>query len=304
LIPTGDTVLPGCEDMVTPMEFHLKGQRLGLDRPLLMGIVNVTPDSFFDGGRFCDPHRAVAHALRLVEEGADLLDIGAESTRPGALPVDVQEERRRLVPVVAAVAKAVSVPISVDTSKSEVARAAIDAGAIMVNDVTALRGDSTMVDVVAQAGTGLVLMHMQGTPDTMQHAPRYDDVVGEVAQFLAERIRFAIDHGVAKDRIVVDPGIGFGKTLGHNLDLLANLRVFTELGYPLLVGPSRKGFIGQLTDQSVEARGWGTAGVVALAVEQGANILRVHDVGPMKDVAKVAVAIARRISAGVREQHA
>jgi dihydropteroate synthase len=242
--------------------------------------------------------------LRLVEDGADLLDIGAESTRPGALPVDVQEERRRLVPVVAAVAKAVSVPISVDTSKSEVARAAIDAGAIMVNDVTALRGDSAMVDVVAQAGAGLVLMHMQGTPDTMQHAPRYDDVVGEVAQFLAERIRFAIDHGVAKDRIVVDPGIGFGKTLGHNLDLLANLRVFTELGYPLLLGPSRKGFIGQLTDQSVEARGWGTAGVVALAVEQGANILRVHDVGPMKDVAKVAVAIARRISAGVREQHA
>jgi dihydropteroate synthase len=290
--------------MVTPMEFQFKGQRLGLDRPLLMGIVNVTPDSFFDGGRFCDPHRAVAHALRLVEEGADLLDIGAESTRPGALPVDVQEERRRLVPVVAAVAKAVSVPISVDTSKAEVARAAIDAGAIMVNDVTALRGDSAMVDVVAQAGAGLVLMHMQGTPDTMQHAPRYDDVVGEVAQFLAERVRFAIDHGVAKDRIVVDPGIGFGKTLGHNLDLLANLRVFTELGYPLLVGPSRKGFIGQLTDQSVEERGWGTAGVVALAVEQGANILRVHDVGPMKDVAKVAVAIARRISAGVREQHA
>ena len=304
MIPTGDTVLPGCEDMVTPMEFHLKGQRLGLDRPLLMGIVNVTPDSFFDGDRFCDPQRAVAHALRLVEEGADLLDIGAESTRPGALPVDEQEERRRLVPVVAAVAKAVSVPISVDTSKAEVAKAAIDAGAIMVNDVTALRGDSAMVGVVAQAGVALVLMHMQGTPDIMQHAPRYDDVVGEVAQFLAERVRYAIDQGVARDRIVVDPGIGFGKTLGHNLDLLANLHVFAELGYPLLVGPSRKGFIGQLTDQSVEARGWGTAGVVALAVEQGANILRVHDVGPMKDVAKVAVAIARRISAGVREQHA
>jgi len=290
--------------MVTPMEFQLKGQRLRLERPLLMGIVNVTPDSFFDGGRFCDPQRAVAHALRLVEEGADLLDIGAESTRPGALPVDEQEERRRLVPVVAAVAKAVSVPISVDTSKAEVAKAAIDAGAIMVNDVTALRGDSAMVGVVAQAGVALVLMHMQGTPDIMQHAPQYDDVVGEVAQFLAERVRYAIDQGVARDRIVVDPGIGFGKTLGHNLDLLANLRVFAELGYPLLVGPSRKGFIGQLTDQSVEARGWGTAGVVALAVEQGANILRVHDVGPMKDVAKVAVAIARRISAGVREQHA
>ena len=297
-------MLPCCEDMVTPMEFQLKGQRLRLERPLLMGIVNVTPDSFFDGGRFCDPQRAVAHALRLVEEGADLLDIGAESTRPGALPVDEQEERRRLVPVVAAVAKAVSVPISVDTSKAEVAKAAIDAGAIMVNDVTALRGDSAMVGVVAQAGVALVLMHMQGTPDIMQHAPRYDDVVGEVAQFLAERVRYAIDQGVARDRIVVDPGIGFGKTLGHNLDLLANLRVFAELGYPVLVGPSRKGFIGQLTDQSVEARGWGTAGVVALAVEQGANILRVHDVGPMKDVAKVAVAIARRISAGVREQHA
>jgi len=290
--------------MVTPMEFQLRGQRFRLERPLLMGIVNVTPDSFFDGGQFCDPQRAVAHALRLVEEGADLLDIGAESTRPGALPVDEQEERRRLVPVVAAVAKAVSVPISVDTSKAEVAKAAIDAGAIMVNDVTALRGDSAMVGVVAQAGVALVLMHMQGTPDIMQHAPRYDDVVGEVAQFLAERVRYAIDQGVARDRIVVDPGIGFGKTLGHNLDLLANLRVFAELGYPLLVGPSRKGFIGQLTDQSVEARGWGTAGVVALAVEQGANILRVHDVGPMKDVAKVAVAIARRISAGVREQHA
>ena len=304
MIPTGDTVLPCCEDMVTPMEFQLKGQRLRLERPLLMGIVNVTPDSFFDGGRFCDPQRAVAHALRLVEEGADLLDIGAESTRPGALPVDEQEERRRLVPVVAAVAKAVSVPISVDTSKAEVAKAAIDAGAIMVNDVTALRGDSAMVGVVAQAGVALVLMHMQGTPDIMQHAPRYDDVVGEVAQFLAERVRYAIDQGVARDRIVVDPGIGFGKTLGHNLDLLANLRVFAELGYPVLVGPSRKGFIGQLTDQSVEARGWGTAGVVALAVEQGANILRVHDVGPMKDVAKVAGAIARRISAGVREQHA
>ena len=304
MIPTGDTVLPCCEDMVTPMEFQLKGQRFRLERPLLMGIVNVTPDSFFDGGRFCDPQRAVAHALRLVEEGADLLDIGAESTRPGALPVDEQEERRRLVPVVAAVAKAVSVPISVDTSKAEVAKAAVDAGAIMVNDVTALRGDSAMVGVVAQAGVALVLMHMQGTPDIMQHAPRYDDVVGEVAQFLAERVRYAIDQGVARDRIVVDPGIGFGKTLGHNLDLLANLHVFAELGYPLLVGPSRKGFIGQLTDQSVEARGWGTAGVVALAVEQGANILRVHDVGPMKDVAKVAVAIARRISAGVREQHA
>jgi dihydropteroate synthase len=286
------------------MDFQVKGQRLALDRPLLMGIINVTPDSFSDGGRFYDPQRAVEHAIRLVGEGADLLDIGAESTRPGAQPVDEQEERRRLIPVVAAVAKAVSVPVSVDTSKAEVAKAAIDAGAVMVNDVTALRGDSAMVEIVAKAGAGLALMHMQGSPQTMQHAPQYDDVIGEVARFLAARARFAIERGVARNRIVLDPGIGFGKTLTHNLDLLANLHVLKELGYPLLVGPSRKGFIGQLTRQSVEARGWGTAAVVALAVEQGANILRVHDVAPMKDVANVAAALAERVSTGMRAQHA
>jgi dihydropteroate synthase len=290
--------------MAKTMELQLKGQRLELDRPFLMGIVNVTPDSFFDGGRYCDPQRAVEHAVRLVGEGADFLDIGAESTRPGALPVEEREERRRLIPAVAAVAKAVSVPLSVDTSKAEVARAAIDAGAVMVNDVTALRGDRAMVEVVAETGAGLALMHMQGTPQTMQQAPHYDDVVGEVARFLGERARFAIEHGVAKNRIVLDPGIGFGKTLRHNLDLLANLHLLTELGYPVLVGPSRKGFIGQLTQQSVEGREWGTAAVVALAIGQGAAILRVHDVGQMKDVANVAMAIARRMSAGVRPQHA
>lgn len=290
--------------MGTSMDFQVKGQRLALDRPLLMGIINVTPDSFSDGGRFFDPQRAVEHAIRLVGEGADLLDIGAESTRPGAQPVDEQEERRRLIPVVAAVAKAVSVPISVDTSKAEVAKAAIDAGAVMVNDVTALRGDSAMVEIVAKAGAGLALMHMQGSPQTMQHTPQYDDVIGEVARFLAARARFAIERGVARNRIVLDPGIGFGKTLTHNLDLLANLHVLKELGYPLLVGPSRKGFIGQLTRQSVEARGWGTAAVVALAVEQGANILRVHDVAPMKDVVNVAAALAERVSTGMRAQHA
>ena len=275
-----------------------------LGRPLVMGIVNVTPDSFFDGGRFCEPERAVLHALRLVEEGADLLDIGAESTRPGAHPVDACEERRRLIPVVKAIAKAVSVPISVDTSKAEIARAAIDEGAVMINDVTGLRGDEAMVDVVADTDAALVLMHMQGTPETMQHAPHYDDVVREVAQFLVDRAHFAIERGVSKDRIVVDPGIGFGKSLSDNLDLLANLHVFAELGFPLLIGPSRKGFIGQLTQQSVEGRAWGTAGVVALAVEQGANIVRLHDVGPMKDVIKVADAIARRTSPARREQHA
>lgn len=286
------------------MELNFLERRLSLDRPLLMGIVNVTPDSFFDGGRFDDPRLAVEHGRRLVEEGADLLDIGAESTRPGSVPIDQEEEQRRLLPVVTALAQAVSVPISVDTSKAAVARAAIKAGAVMVNDVTALRGDPAMVDVVAQTGVALVLMHMQGTPQTMQQAPAYRDVVEEVADFLAERARFAMERGVAQSRIVLDPGIGFGKVLTHNLDLLAHLRMLTTLGFPVLVGPSRKGFIGQLTKQSVEARAWGTAGVVALAVEQGASILRVHDVAAMRDVVHVAAAISGRMPASLREQHA
>ena len=269
-----------------------------------MGIVNVTPDSFFDGGRFDHPRLALEHGRRLVEEGADLLDIGAESTRPGSLPIDEEEELRRLIPVVTALAQAVSVPVSVDTSKAAVARAAIKAGAVMVNDVTALRGDPDMVEVVAQTGVALVLMHMQGTPQTMQQAPTYEDVVEEVADFLAGRARFAMERGVEQSRIVLDPGIGFGKVLTHNLDLLAHLRMFTTLGFPVLVGPSRKGFIGQLTKQTVEARAWGTAGVVALAVEQGANILRVHDVAAMRDVVNVAAAISGRMPASLREQHA
>ena len=287
------------------MEFLAKGQTISFsDRPLLMGIVNVTPDSFFDGGRFLDPQAAVAHAWRLVEEGADLLDIGAESTRPASVPVEETEERRRLIPVVTAVAKAVSVPISVDTSKAVVAKAAIDAGAVMVNDVTALRGDPAMVDAIVVSGVGVVLMHMQGTPQTMQKAPQYHDVVEEVEDFLAERVRFALERGVAKNQIMLDPGIGFGKTLVHNLDLLAQLRTFTRLGFPLLVGPSRKGFIGELVEQSVQDRAWGTAGAIALAVEQGAHVLRVHDVAGMKDVVKVAAAISRRIPSPLREQHA
>ena len=304
MIPTADTVRPRGKLVGVPMDLQVKDRRVALDHPLIMGIVNVTPDSFFDGGRFCDPQQAVAHAVQLVEEGADLLDIGAESTRPGALPVDEEEEHRRLIPVVAAVAKAVSVPISVDTSKAAVARAAIDAGAVMINDVTALRGETTMVEVVAKTGAGLVLMHMQGTPETMQRSPHYDDVIEDITRFLAERARFAMDRGVAHERIVLDPGIGFGKTLIHNVDLLANLDAFLQLGFPLLVGPSRKGFIGQLTRQSPEGRAWGTAGMVALAVEHGANILRVHDVAPMKDVVTVADAIARRMLPTGREQHA
>jgi dihydropteroate synthase len=264
----------------------------------------VTPDSFSDGGRYFDSEVAVAHAVQLVEEGADMLDIGAESTRPGAVPVEATEERRRLIPVVRAIAKAVAVPISIDTSKASVAKAAINEGAVIVNDVTGLRGDPAMVDLIAQTGAGIVLMHMQGTPQTMQQAPEYQDVVEDVAAFLSERAQYAIGRGIAQSQIIIDPGIGFGKVLVQNLDLLGQLSRFIQLGYPLLIGPSRKSFIGQLTGQPVEDRAWGTAAAVAIAVEQGAHILRVHDVRAMRDVVEVAAAITRRKKSSLKEQHA
>jgi len=274
------------------------------DRPLIMGVVNVTPDSFFDGGRYIDTEAAVAHAVRLVEEGADLLDIGAESTRPGADAVNEEEERRRAIPVVTAVAKAVTVPISIDTSKVSVARAALDAGAVLVNDVTALRGDPAMVDVVTQTGAGIVLMHMNGTPRSMQQAPHYDDVVGEILEFFEDRIHFAMSHGIARRQIILDPGIGFGKLLEHNLALLAQLRRFTLFECPVLVGVSQKGFLGQLLDRPVQERQWGTAAAVAMAVDRGAGILRVHDVRAMKDVVQVAAAINLQTMISMKAQHA
>jgi dihydropteroate synthase len=287
------------------MDIHARQDVIRLaGRPLLLGILNVTPDSFSDGGLYFDPEAAVAHAVQLVEEGADILDIGAESTRPGAVPVEATEELRRLIPVVRAIAKAVAVPISIDTSKASVAKAAMDEGAVIVNDVTGLRGDPAMVDLIAQTGAGIVLMHMQGSPQTMQQAPEYQDVVEDVAVFLSERTQYAIERGVAQSQIILDPGIGFGKVLVQNLDLLGQLPRFIQLGYPLLIGPSRKSFIGQLTGQPVEDRGWGTAAAVAIAVEQGAHILRVHDVGAMRDVVKVAAAITCRKTSSLREQHA
>ncbi|MDH4186530.1 MAG: dihydropteroate synthase [Nitrospira sp.] len=273
-------------------------------RPLLMGVVNVTPDSFSDGGRYLDLDTAVAHAIRLVDEGADLLDIGAESTRPGAAPVEETEELRRAIPVVAAVAKAVTVPISIDTSKASVAQAAIDAGALIVNDVTALQSDPEMVRVIARTGAGIVLMHMQGTPGTMQLAPSYKDVVGDISAFFEERIRFALAHGIEQRQIVLDPGIGFGKLLLHNLTLLAQLHRFDYLGCPLLVGVSRKSFLGQLVDRPVQERQWATAAAVAMAVERGAGILRVHDVREMKEVMQVTVAINRETSVSRKANHA
>jgi dihydropteroate synthase len=278
------------------IEFH--------ERPLLMGVVNVTPDSFFDGGRYLDTEAAVAHAIRLVEEGADLLDVGAESTRPGADVVNEVEERRRAIPVVAAIARAVTVPISIDTSKAAVAREALDAGAVLVNDVTALRGDPAMVDVVARTGAGVVLMHMHGTPRTMQQVPCYDDVVGEISEFFEERIRFAMAHGIARRQIILDPGIGFGKLLVHNLTLLAQLHSFERFECPLLVGVSQKSFLGQIVDRPVQERQWATAAAVAMAVDRGAGILRIHDVRAMKDVVQVTAAISLQTTVSMKALHA
>lgn len=287
------------------MILHAKDRTLELsERPVVMGVVNVTPDSFFDGGRYAKPDAAIRHALRLAEEGADLLDIGAESTRPGAESIDEGEERRRLMPVVSAVAKAVRIPISVDTMKSTVAGAALEAGAVIVNDVSALRADPAMAELVATTGAGVVLMHMQGIPKTMQIAPAYDNVVGEIAEFFRERIRFCRERGIGEDQIVLDPGIGFGKLLLHNLTLLGQLETFVQFGRPILVGVSMKAFIGQVLGRPVEERSWGTAAAVALAVSNGARILRVHDVAAMKEVVTVAAAITRYIGASPRVQHA
>lgn len=261
-----------------------------------MGIVNVTDDSFYDGGRYLDSERAIAHAIELLEQGADILDIGAESSRPGAHPVKEEDELARVVPVVAELARRTTVPISVDTTKSRVAQAALDAGASIVNDVSALRDDTAMASVVARSGAGVVLMHMQGTPQTMQTAPTYGEVVAEVAQFFKERIRVAMEAGIAQMNIVLDPGIGFGKLLGHNLELLNRLPELAMLDRPLLVGVSRKAFIGQLVGRSAEYREWGTAAAVAVAVDRGARVLRVHDVGMMADVVKVAAAIGAATS--------
>jgi len=283
--------------------FLAKGRPIDCrQRPLVMGIVNVTPDSFYDGGRYVDVGQAVAHARQLVEQGADLLDIGAESTRPGASAVTEQEELTRVVPVVAELARHVTVPISVDTTKSAVARAALDAGASIINDVSALRWDGEMASVIAESGAAVVLMHMQGTPETMQRAPQYQDVVAEVAGFLAERMQAAIDAGIPKMNIVIDPGFGFGKLLEHNLALLDRLSEFASLSRPLLVGLSRKSCIGELVGQPPEHREWGTAAAVAIAVDRGAGILRVHDVASMVDVVTVAGAVRSRIS-GMRQEH-
>ncbi len=257
----------------------------------VMGIVNVTPDSFSDGGRYLDADAAIAHGLELAAQGAAIIDVGGESTRPGAEPVTETEELRRVVPVIEALRAALpDTRISVDTCKAAVARAALDAGAEIVNDVTALRGDPEMAALVAERGVTVCLMHMQGEPRTMQDDPHYDDVVGEVAQFLAERLAAAVAAGVAAERVILDPGIGFGKTVDHNLELLHRLDELVALGRPLLIGTSRKSFLGRLTGREVDDRLAGTIATNVIAFERGARIFRVHDVGSVHDALTVAAA--------------
>lgn len=258
--------------------------------PQIMGVVNVTPDSFSDGGLFLEPEAAIAHGEQLVRDGAEILDVGGESTRPGAEEVGVEEELARTEPVVADL-EGMGYTVSIDTSKVAVAEAALAVGAEIVNDVTALRGDGEMAALCAERSATVVLMHMPGSPKTMQDEPRYDDVVAEVKAFLAERIEAAVAAGIAEEKIWVDPGIGFGKTLEHNLELLRGLGELRELGRPLAIGASRKSFIGKIDGSAVEERIGGSIATAVLAAADGADVLRVHDVAETAQALRVAEAI-------------
>jgi dihydropteroate synthase len=275
------------------MMWQLRDRTLDLGRrPQVMGIVNVTPDSFSDGGQHFTPAAAVAHGLTLVQQGADILDIGGESTRPGAAPVHPDEEERRVLPVVRALAEQTTVPLSIDTSKAVVARACLKAGAHIINDVTALRGDPGMAPTVRDHGAGVILMHMQGTPQTMQQDPRYEDVVAEVGRFLEERLQAAADLGIAEGQVALDPGIGFGKTGTHNLQLLARLEGFQRFGRPVCLGVSRKGFLGKRLGRPVERRLAGSLAAVCYALGRKAvQVVRVHDVEETFDAIQVYAAI-------------
>jgi dihydropteroate synthase len=259
-----------------------------VDAFALMGVVNVTPDSFSDGGRYLDPAVAIAHGRRLLDEGADLVDVGGESTRPGARPVDAAEERERVIPVVAGLAP--HGKVSIDTTKLDVARAAVAAGATYVNDVSAFRFEPDLAGFVAEAGVNCCLMHMRGEPRTMLDEPRYDDVVDDVRAHLEERLAFAVAEGVPEERIDLDPGIGFGKTVEHNLELLRRLDEIVAIGRPVVVGTSRKSFLGRLTGREVDDRLPGTLATNVIALARGARVFRVHDVAPVRDALTVAAA--------------
>ena len=262
---------------------------LNLSRPLVMGVVNITPDSFSDGGKFLAANAAIDHGLQLIEEGADILDIGGESTRPGAEPVNIDEELRRVLPIIQAM-QGKNVPISIDTMKPEVMKAAIQAGVSMVNDVNALRADGAL-EVCAESNVGVCLMHMQGSPRTMQLEPSYSDVVAEVKTFLLDRAQACERAGIARDRIVIDPGFGFGKNREHNLTLLRRLKEFRELGYAVLAGLSRKSVLGKITGQEVVSRVPASVAAALLAAQNGAQIVRVHDVRATKDALAILHAV-------------
>ncbi len=258
--------------------------------PMIMGILNVTPDSFYDGGKYAHVEKAKARALQMIEEGVDIIDVGGESTRPGATPVLLQEEIDRVCPVVEAIRKESDIPISLDTYKSAVVKHALKAGPIeMINDVTALRGDPEMAQQVIAAGADVVLMHMRGTPQTMQQGPTYVDLIQELLVFFHEQVRFALSKGIGKDKIWIDPGIGFGKKLEHNLEIFKRLDALKALHLPILIAPSRKSFIGDCLGNVTADRSWGTAAAIAIAVGKGARGVRVHDVKEMKQVVQVAL---------------
>jgi dihydropteroate synthase len=265
--------------------------------PLVMGILNVTPDSFSDGGRHFSIEAAVDAAIRMADDGADIIDIGGESTRPYSTPVSADEERRRVVPVIEKLAGRVWVPISIDTSKAAVAEAAIAAGAEIINDVTGLEGDPGMIEVAARSGAGVCVMHMRGTPQTMQDDPHYEDVVAQIESYLRQRLRWCLDHGIALERVCLDPGIGFGKTHAHNLELLRATRRFVDIGRPVLVGHSRKGFIGKVLGDPDAGRDNGSVGVSLAVAAAGADIVRVHSVKPNVEALRLFAAAGGLLSA-------
>lgn len=287
------SVVATCQPRSRPPALTVGGRTLQFgDRAYIMGVVNVTPDSFSDGGQFLDADDAVDHALSLVDAGADIIDIGGESTRPGAEPVDADEELQRVLPVIEGLRARSDVWISVDTYKSQVAHTAVDAGADIINDISGLGFDDQMASTVADTDAALVLMHIRKTPRNMQRDITYDDVVDDIHDYFRRRIQRADDAGVNSDRIILDPGIGFGKTVDHNYQILRRLQQFTDLGHPLLVGTSRKSLIGAVVDRTPEQRVWGTAATVAASILTGADIVRVHDVEQMYDVVRVTEAVA------------
>ena len=263
-------------------------------RSYVMGILNVTPDSFSDGARFYDLDAAIKHGTEMAEQGADIIDVGGESTRPGADTVSADEEIQRTEPVIRELSKRIDIPLSIDTTKADVARRALDAGAEIVNDISALRADPEMVDVAVSYQAPVVLMHMLGSPKTMQQDICYDSIIEDITDFLKERIDFAINNGVERNKIIIDPGIGFGKSVGNdNFEIIREMRSFASLGLPVLVGPSRKAFIGRLLDAEVDERDIGTLATVSIAIHNGANIVRVHNVAQTKMASKVADSVIR-----------